>query len=231
MHAHKCIPLYAYAVGHPLRVLSPRGAWEMGVVVDRAPLTNQFVVRMPPAANLHWTVLLPWNHASMPLHARVPLFAVRPYDWLRWNPSEIGGSASTRTRKLLAMGEDGAEMSERDGAHRLDENVTCEVEYARTVDFVLNIRAAARAFRSWRALWCPGVVVGIHRKPTRSSSLSGALVSKTCDVVAGTYNFDADWTAAEQPLLIRQLVAPAAAYIVAAAAAASSYGARPHIRL
>ena len=81
--AHRAM-LYAYAIGHPLRVLSPRGAWDLCILVDRAPLTNQFVVRMPPSGHLHWTTLLPWNHATLPLHARVPLFAVRSYDERGW---------------------------------------------------------------------------------------------------------------------------------------------------
>jgi hypothetical protein len=90
-HSHRVLPLYAYAVGHPLRILSPRGAWEVCVVVDRAPFSNQFVVRLPPAGNLHWTALLPWNHATLALHERVPLFAVRPYEPAVWrSPDDVG---------------------------------------------------------------------------------------------------------------------------------------------
>jgi len=85
-HPHCALPLYAYAVGCPLRLLSPRGAWEECIIVDRAPHTNQHVVRMPPVGNLHWTLLVPWNHVAMPLHSRVPLFGVRPHDASSWVP-------------------------------------------------------------------------------------------------------------------------------------------------
>jgi hypothetical protein len=229
VQAHMCLPLYAYAVGHPLRVLSPRGAWEVCVVVDRAPRTNQFVVRMPPASKLHWVLLLPWNHASMTLHARVPLFAVRQYDALHWLPSdELGGSASRR--RLFAVGSeaDGSMTTDRKAPDELNDAESPNVEYARPIEFVLNFRAAARAFHSWRALWCPGVVVGVHRKPTRlSASLASVMVSKTCDVVSGSYCFDTSWTAPEQPLLVRQLFAPAALAVMTAASAASAAPSTP----
>ena len=60
------LPLYAYAVGCPLRLLSPRGAWEEGIIVDRAAHSNQFVVRMPPVGHRHWTLLLPWDPFESP---------------------------------------------------------------------------------------------------------------------------------------------------------------------
>ena len=75
----------------------------------------------------------------------------------------------------------------------------------------------------------------MNRTPIRSSSLSGAFVSKTCDLVAGGYCLDSTWTDTGQPLLVRQLVPPAAGgsasavsradavtTVAAAAAAASS---------
>ena len=42
----------------PLRLLSPRGAWEECIVVNRATGCNQYVVRVPPMGHLHWTLLL-----------------------------------------------------------------------------------------------------------------------------------------------------------------------------
>ena len=211
-HPHSALPLYAYAVGCPLRLLSPRGAWEECVIVDRAPLTNQHVVRMPPVGNLHWTLLVPWNHVAMPLHSRVPLFGVRPHDPTSWQPPEDGGSnersVALSNEALIGEGNEGADLLEKKADDDLDENVATQVELGRTVEFVLNIRAASRSWRSWRALWCPGIVVAVHKKPTRSSALAGAFVSKTCDLAAGGYCFDEAWASAEQPLLIRELVAP-----------------------
>ena len=89
---------------------------------------------------------------------------------------------------------------------------------------MLNIRAASRSWRSWRALWCPGVVVAIHKKPTRSTALAGAFVSKTCDLAAGGYCFDETWASDDQPLMIRKLIAPASASETAAAAAVAADG-------
>ena len=225
-HAHRCIPLYAYAVGHPLRILSSRGAWEPSVVIDRAPMSNQFIVRTPPSCNLHWVLLLPWNHASMPMHARIPLFAARAYEPAHWRGSNAAATLdvatdatdadanadgpvppaarasaatapaaaappllSTRSRMLQpGTGVDADDIEQDDWASQdgeLDENVSPHVEIGRFVDFALNIGGGGRAYRSWRPLWCPGLVVGIHRKPMRSTSLSSGLITKTCDVIAG----------------------------------------------
>ena len=221
MHPHSPIPLYAYAVGCPLRLLSPRGAWEECVVIDRAPGTNQHVVRMPPVGHLHWTLLLPWNHVPIALHPRVPLFAVRPYEGGNWLPLEGGESKNILALGIEASsdGNEGADLLEKKADDDLDENASTAVEIGQTVEFVLNIRAASRSWRSWRALWCPGVVVAIHKKPTRSAALAGSLVSKTVDIAAGGYCFDASWASDDQPLLIRELSAPLPTPEAAAAAA------------
>ena len=162
-HPHSAVPLYAYAVGCPLRLLSPRGAWEECVIVDRAPGSNQHVVRVPPVGHLRWTILLPWNHAAMPLHSRVPFFGVRPYNAASWQPPEEGGvQALAIGLEAIGEGDEGADFLEKKADDDLDENNTEQVELGQTVEFVLNIRAASRSWRSWRALWCPGVVIAIH---------------------------------------------------------------------
>ena len=219
-HSHSAMPLYAYAVGCPLRLLSPRGAWEECIIVYRAPNSNQHVVRMPPVGHLHWTILVPWNHVAMPLHSRVPLFGVRPHVAANWQPPEASPVAIGL--EAAGGGEDGADFLERKADDDLDENNASPVELGRVVEFVLNIRAASRSWRSWRALWCPGVVVAIHKKPTRSTALAGVSLSKTCDLAAGGYCFDPAWCPPDQPLLVRELLAPAAVGETAAAAAAAA---------
>ena len=78
--SHVCMSLYAYDVGHPLELLfSRRGFWDKGVVVNRVPGTNQFIVRIPPHNQEVWFELLPWNHRSLSLHERVPISAVRKH--------------------------------------------------------------------------------------------------------------------------------------------------------
>lgn len=52
----------------------------------------------------------------------------------------------------------------------------------------------------------PPQVVAIYKKPTLSSALSGAFMSKTCDLVAGCYRFSANWGVDEQPLMVRRRV-------------------------
>ena len=215
--------MYAYAVGCPLRLLSPRGAWEECVVIDRAPGTNQHVVRLPPVGHLHWTLLLPWNHAPLALHPRVPLFAVRGYERANWLPLQ-DDSKRSGALGMEASGPDANEMAdllEKRADDDLSESAATLIEVGQKVEFVLNIRAASRSWRSWRALWCPGVVVGIHRKPTRSAALAGALVSKTVDIAAGGYCFDASWATDDQPLLVRELSVPTPSPADAAALAAA----------
>ena len=60
LHSHAAVPLYAYDAGHPIRLLTRRGAWEECIVVGRAAGCNQFVLRMPPVGNNYWAPLLPW---------------------------------------------------------------------------------------------------------------------------------------------------------------------------
>ena len=82
-------PLYAFDAGHPLRLLTRRGAWEECVVVSRAAGCNQFVLRMPPVGAHYWAPLLPWNHYSLPFHPNVPLFGVHGYDETKWAEAEL----------------------------------------------------------------------------------------------------------------------------------------------
>jgi len=124
--------------------------------------------------------------------------------------------------QAIGGGNEGADLLEKKADDDLDENVATQVELGRVVEFVLNIRAASRSWRSWRALWCPGIVVAVHKKPTRSSALAGAFVSKTCDLAAGGYCFDEAWASADQPLLIRELIAPALPSTAAAAGGGGS---------
>ena len=75
---------------------------------------------------------------------------------------------------------------------------------------------------AWRALWCPGAVVAIHKKPTLSNALAGSFMSKTCDLVAGCYRYDGAAALCEQPVRLRRRIDPltdeAAAPLSAAAA-------------
>ena len=104
---------------------------------------------MPPVGHLHWTPLLPWNHVPIALHPRVPLFAVRPYDSDNWKVSE-GSNKHSLALGVEAVGDnnEGADLLEKKADDDLDDNVSTAVEIGQTVEFVLNIRAASRSWRS-----------------------------------------------------------------------------------
>ena len=99
----------------------------------------------------------------------------------RWVPPEDGATnrSVALSNEAIGGGNEGADLLEKKADDDLDENVATQVELGRVVEFVLNIRAASRSWRSWRALWCPGIVVAVHKKPTRSSALAGAFPGLT----------------------------------------------------
>eukprot|EP00965_Chrysotila_dentata_P116519 3851303-Pleurochrysis_carterae.AAC.2 len=117
-HSHTCIPLYAYDAGHPLELLTRVGHWKECIVVNRTPGCNQYIVRMGPAGNQYWALLLPWNHRSLALHASVPLFAVHGYSESNW-----GNSGSL---DAIGEGDEAADRLEKREGHNLDESVSIQ---------------------------------------------------------------------------------------------------------
>ena len=217
MHSHAALPLYAYAAGHPLEVLEQRGHWRECVVVNRAPGSNQYVVRMGPTGNQFWMLLLPWNHRSLSAHTFVPLFACRGFVPAKWGDDAL--------LEAIGEGDEGADRLEKPEEEDFDETSTIEIEHGKLVEFVLNIRSAQRGRAL--SLWCPGQVVAIHKRQFGTAVLKPGLgmMGKTCDVVAGSYRFSEQWANDDQPLLVRCRIDPPADEAIVDPADAAAEGA------
>lgn len=193
LHSHAAVPLYAYDAGHPLELLTKVGHWRECVVAGRAPGCNQYVVRMSPTGNRFWALLLPWNHRSFSSHRCVPLYAVRSYTATSWVASNARPGSEDEPLDAIGEGDEGAHRLEKREEDELG-SATTSIPIARgkEVEFVLNFRAAQRGRAL--SLWCPGLVVEVHKRQFGASRPAGALrhsmtgqMGKACDVVAGGY--------------------------------------------
>lgn len=199
-HSHMCIPLYAYDVGHPLEVLidwppQRRGEWARCVVAYREPGCNQYVVRQPPFGQAFWQPLLPWNHRSMPFHASVPIWALRTLDESAWKNSAVAA---------VSFGETvGEEPDREEDDDDVANSSSIQIDLDQRYDFALNaedIGAKRGRFAGRfapRPMWTPARVVAIHAR-------TAARGSKSCDLVAGGYRFDAEWGTSEEAVRLRQ---------------------------